>query len=274
MNRKRPATAIKGQIAEPPAHPARPGTLAPGQLPAAWPDQARPRNPDQEPLVISGQGTTIPDDPAGQPPEKKELARRLRYPLLLGPTWRLLPPQLQSRFTGYKPPRQQIIYQGRVHETRHSFAGRCLTKLAAFIGSPLPFSLSARGPATVIVREAADFNGQYWTRVYPTSKGTPQVIHSVKKFAGPTGLMEMISPHIAVCLKLKASRQALTFTSAGYLLVFGRWHLPLPNWLSPGRLTVIHRQTGLRKFRFTLALTHPLFGDLVYQTGIFEEITP
>lgn len=231
-------------------------------------------NPEHELPDINGQGTTIPDDAAGQRPERKELARRLRYPLLLGPTWRLLPPQLQSRFTGYKPPREQIIYHGRVHETRHSFAGRCLTKLAAFIGSPLPFSHSARGPATVIVREATDFNGQYWTRVYPTSKGTPQVIHSIKKFAGPTGLMEMISPHIAVCLKLKASRQSLTFTSASYLLVFGRWHLPLPKWLSPGRLTVTHRQTGLRKFRFTLALTHPLFGDLVYQTGIFEEISP
>jgi len=147
-----------------------------------------------------------------------------------------------------------------------------LARLTTIIGSPLPLEHGARGPATVIVREATEFNGQYWTRVYPTSGALPQVIQSAKKFSGPTGLEEMISPHIGVALRLKARRDSLTFTSHAYFIQLAGRRFTIPGLLAPGAMTVTHKQSGQHRFRFTLELTHPLFGELVFQTGIFEEL--
>lgn len=207
-----------------------------------------------------------------QAASRTAIAKSLRYPALLGRHWRILPPAIQRRFMKYTDPRKALIYQGRVHETRLSRLGRLFARLTAVIGSPLPLEPGARGPATVIVREATTFNGQYWTRVYPTSRAMPQVIQSAKKFAGPTGLEEMISPRIGVALVLNAHRDSLTFTSHSYFIRLAGRRVPIPRLLSPGKMTVTHRQTGQRRFRFTLELTHPLFGELVFQTGIFEEL--
>lgn len=221
--------------------------------------------PETKSLLEEGQGTLPPLNRA-------QLRKALRYPALLGKKWLLLPPAIQSRFTASKSTRSVTIYQGRIHQTRHSYLGRVLAMTCRLIGSPLSYNKNIRGPATVIVRESESTNSQYWTRIYPTASGLPQVIQSQKMFKGPTGLVEMISPHFGVKLTLSASHQALAFTSAGYVFQLGGRALPLPNWLSPGQMKVTHRQTGARRFRFTLQLTHPLFGELFYQTGIFEEL--
>lgn len=222
--------------------------------------------------VAKAPAITPADNPAIPSIDKTAIAKTLRYPALLGRHWRILPPAIQRRFMKYTHPRAAIIYQGRVHKTRLSRLGRVLARVTLVIGSPLPLEHGARGPATVIVREATDFNGQYWTRVYPTSRAMPQVIQSAKKFAGPTGLEEMISPRIGVALTLRARRDSLSFTSSGYFLLLAGRRIPIPRILSPGQMTVTHRQTGRRRFRFTLQLTHPVVGELVYQTGIFEEL--
>jgi Domain of unknown function (DUF4166) len=51
-----------------------------------------------------------------------------------------------------------------------------------------------------------------------------------------------------------------------------RTHLkiPLPHWLTPGTTHVEHADETDGWFRFTMTVTHPLFGELFYQTGRFR----
>jgi len=62
----------------------------------------------------------------------------------------------------------------------------------------------------------------------------------------------------------------LHFVSRGYYFDFGRIKVPLPAWLSPGTTHVEHIDEPAGWFRFTMTVTHPLFGELFYQTGRFR----
>ncbi|MEY9131776.1 hypothetical protein ACVMII_000666 [Bradyrhizobium diazoefficiens] len=63
----------------------------------------------------------------------------------------------------------------------------------------------------------------------------------------------------------------LTFRSAAYGLQLGSLWIPLPRWLTPGDLTVTHRDLGEGAFRFTLDLSHPRYGALIHQSATFRE---
>jgi hypothetical protein len=51
----------------------------------------------------------------------------------------------------------------------------------------------------------------------------------------------------------------------------GGVRLRLPRWLGPGALTISHVGQGDERFAFVLSLVHPLFGEIIRQTGIFRE---
>ena len=104
--------------------------------------------------------------------------------------------------------------------------------------------------------------------------GFPQVIHSAKRFSGPTGLEEYVGFGISMALKVSVGHDALVFTSAGYAVRLGRLRLTLPDWLTPGELTVIHTDLGCGLFRFTLEIVHPRFGRLLRQSAVFREAAP
>jgi hypothetical protein len=54
----------------------------------------------------------------------------------------------------------------------------------------------------------------------------------------------------------------------------GRLRFALPDFLTPGVLTVTHSDSGNGEFRFTLEIIHPRFGTLVRQSAVFREATP
>jgi hypothetical protein len=64
---------------------------------------------------------------------------------------------------------------------------------------------------------------------------------------------------------------ALVFESQRYFFALGRWHLPVPALLSPGVCRVSHRDLGAGRFRFTLTMTHPRWGQTFHQTGVFAD---
>jgi hypothetical protein len=116
--------------------------------------------------------------------------------------------------------------------------------------------------------------GQNWTRLYARRAGFPQIIHSAKRFAGPTGLEEYVGCGVGMALTVHVEEHALIFRSAGYFLeLFGR-RVPLPAWLSVGALTGTHGELGEGRFSFTLDLVHPRFGALIRQTAEFREAGP
>lgn len=195
-----------------------------------------------------------------------------RFRRLLPPEdWDRLPPAVQRRFSKRIEGEAVALYRGTVLETRHSFTGRIFAQLCRLIGAPLPLHRDSGVPATVSVSEDCASGGQCWTRVYGRQRGFPQVIHSAKRFAGPTALEEYVGSGIGMALQVRALPDGLEFASDHYFVTLGQRHLRLPRWLEPGRTVVTHRDLGDGAFLFTLALHHPLLGELVYQEGKFHD---
>jgi hypothetical protein len=165
-----------------------------------------------------------------------------------------------------------VVYVGEVLETWMSRAGWWLAQTARLIGAPLPTARTVHTPSVVTVTEDVASGGQIWTRLYARRKGFPQIIHSAKRFAGATGLEEYVGHGFGVALTVHVEDDVLVFRSAGYFLqLFGR-RVPLPRWLSPGMLSVIHAELGDGRFSFTLQIVHPRFGLLLRQMAAFREV--
>jgi hypothetical protein len=198
----------------------------------------------------------------------------LRFRALLSDEdWERLPLATWRRFSKRLADGKTAIYVGEVVEVRFSRIGWCMAQLARLIGGPLPIRADTRVPSIVTVTEDAGTGGQIWTRIYGRSRGFPQVIHSSKRFAGPTGLEEYVGFGVGMTLRMLVDGQALLFRSAGYFLQLGRLRLSLPAWLTPGVLTVTHTDLGSGEFRFTLEIIHPRFGMLIHQSAVFREAT-
>jgi hypothetical protein len=198
----------------------------------------------------------------------------LRFRALLSDEdWGQLPLATWRRFSKRLADGKTAIYVGEVVEVRFSRIGWCMAQLARLIGGPLPIRADTRVPSIVTVTEDAGTGGQIWTRIYGRGSGFPQVIHSSKCFAGPTGLEEYVGFGVGMALRMLVDGQALLFRSAGYFLQLGRLRLSLPAWLTPGVLTVTHTDLGSGEFRFTLEIIHPRFGMLIHQSAVFREAT-
>lgn len=197
-----------------------------------------------------------------------------RFHALLAPEdWGRLPVAVWRRFSKRLAGGKTIVYAGEVEESFHSRAGWWLAQLTRLIGGPLPTGIESRVPMVVTVTEDASSGGQIWTRICARSNGFPQVIHSAKRFMGPTGLEEYIGFGISMALRLSVEHEGLFFRSAGYSLGLGRFRLPLPEWLTPGALTVSHTDLGGGLFRFSLDVVHPRLGVLIRQSAVFTEAT-
>jgi hypothetical protein len=199
----------------------------------------------------------------------------LRFRALVGEeAWARLPDDVQRRFSKRLGPGEATVYEGHVTATEISRAGRVLAFLARAIGGPLPLTHGATGAAVVIVMEDPALGGQSWTRAYARPGHFPQIVHSAKRFSGPTGLEEYVGCGVGMTLAVTVEGGALLFRSDRYFLEIGRWRAYLPRVLAPGAMEIIHREeqdpAGERGvFSFRLSLTHPLFGRLVHQVAYF-----
>jgi hypothetical protein len=219
-------------------------------------------------------------EPKSEP--KPELGDLRFRALMTEEEWFSLPLAIRRRFSKRLAGGQTIVYAGEILESWTSRAGWWLAQAARLIGGPLPLTRdtqvrSARVPtkrvaSVVTVTEDMASGGQIWTRLYARRKGFPQVIHSSKRFAGPTGLEEYVGRGVGMTLTIYAREGALVFRSKNYFLeLFGR-RLFLPAWLTPGTLYVTHAELPDGKFSFTLQIFHPRFGLLLRQMAIFREI--
>jgi len=196
----------------------------------------------------------------------------LRFRRLLGEeAWAELPPTVRTRFSKRLGGGRLAIFTGEVVECRMSRGGWLLAQLARLIGAPLPLARDCWFPAAVTVSEDPASGGQLWTRIYGRRRGFPQVIHSAKRFCGPTGLEEYLGRGFGIALRARVENGALQFLSDHYFLTVGRMRLRIPAWLSPGFMRVSHVECGGGRFAFLLELVHPLLGLLVRQTAMFDE---
>jgi len=225
--------------------------------------------------MVRSRTIIIAEDAAANTPAPVEGGlglRDLRFRALLGTTaWSRLPAAVRARFSKRLEAGAAVTYVGTIVESRRTRFGKILAELCRMIGGPLPLHDDLDVPAVVTVTEDGATGGQFWTRMYGRIHGFPQVIHSSKRFAGPTGLEEYLGCGFAIALTTSADEQALHFHSDHYFIRLGGVRVRLPRWLAPGALTISHVDRGDDWFAFALVLRHPLFGEVISQTGVFRE---
>jgi hypothetical protein len=194
--------------------------------------------------------------------------------LLGGEDWERLPQATRQRFSKRLAGGETTVYVGEIVEARCSQIGWWLAQAARLIGGPLPTGHETHVPMIVTVTEDVASGGQVWSRICARREGFPQVIHSSKRFSGPTGLEEYVGLGVCMAPRILVDGQTLLFRSAGYFLQAGRRRLRLPALLTPGVLTVGHTDLGRGEFQFTLDIVHPRFGMLIRQSAVFKEATP
>lgn len=220
-------------------------------------------------------GRSLPQQPCPDP--LRAVTRRarlhdLRFSALLGAiAWSRLPAAVRYRFSKRLGPGMAVTYVGTVVESRQRWAGKLLAQACRLIGGPLPLGDNTGVPAVVTVTEDGRTGGQFWTRMYGRGRGFPQVIHSSKRFCGPTGLEEYLGCGFGIALTVSADESGLHFHSDHYFVALGSLRLRLPRWLAPGDLMISHVDGGGGCFAFVLSLRHRLLGEIVSQTGIFRE---
>lgn len=218
----------------------------------------------------------------------------LRFRALLSEAdWAALPLAIRRRFSKRLAGGDTMVYAGETLTNDMSRAGWLLAQAARLIGGPLPLVRDAHAPSVVTVTEDVAARGQHWTRLYARRRGFPQVVHSSKRFAGPTGLEEYVGYGVGMALTIHveahvpekwepifreghAQKQecTLVFRAAHYFVQVGRFRLRLPAWASPGSLSVTHAELGDGRFLFQLDIHHPRLGRLIRQTAAFKEAQP
>ncbi len=196
----------------------------------------------------------------------------LRFSRLVGAdAWAQLPKAVQARFAKRMLPGYSVTYEGEIVHCRLAPAGWLLAQLCRCIGAPLPLSDDTGVAATATVTEDGIGGGQVWSRMYARHSGFPQVIHSAKRFAGPTGLEEYLGGGFGIALIVRADPSGIAFFSDHYFLRLGPWRLRLPDWISPGELRIDHQDRGSGRFAFILSLHHAVLGELIHQVGRFRD---
>lgn len=190
--------------------------------------------------------------------------------LLSDEDWASLPLPIRRRFTKRLAGGRTVVYAGEIVETRMSAAGWCLAQLGRFVGAPLPLSRDVNVPSVVTVTEEMATGGQVWTRLYGRRRGFPQIIHSVKRFSGPTGIEEYLGRGFSMELEIGVRSGALMFRSERYFFTLFGKRFVMPRWFS-SVMTVLHSECGDGRFQFALEVKHPHLGLLIHQVGVFRE---
>jgi hypothetical protein len=194
-----------------------------------------------------------------------------RFAALAGASWRQLPAAIRRRFSRHLADGERVIYLGEVASTTLTLTGWLVAQLARIAGAPLPLAESGRMPVAVLVTGCERLGGQIWTRIYDRARDFPQVIQSIKRFGGPTGLEELVGCGVGMRLTLTVRDRALVFRSAGYFVRCFGIQVSLPDWLTPGVIEVVHREESLGRFTFSLSVTHAWAGQIIEQIAFFRE---
>ena len=198
---------------------------------------------------------------------------RFRH-LISDADWAALPLSIRRRFSRRVADGNTAIYVGEILETRMSVAGWLLAQAAWVIGSPFPICRDAHVPSVVSVTEDLSTGGQIWTRLYARRRHFPQIVHSSKRFAGPTGLEEHVGCGVGMTLVMDVVDETLVFRSQDYFVQWFGVKVRLPVWMTPGALSVTHAECADGRFSFTLDVVHPRFELLIRQMALFKEARP
>lgn len=194
----------------------------------------------------------------------------LDLPALVGTTgWSRLPAAVQHRFA---VAHADVTYEGHM-DLRCSWVGHIYAALARVLGGPLTHLNTCAVPTTVRVSDNGR-GGVIWERCFHTGlAGQDRIVRSTKELGADGGLLERTVGGLSMSLDVFEEAGALVFQSRSFWMVWGRLRLPVPALLTPGTCRVAHTDLGEGRFRFTLSMVHPLWGETFHQTGVFADPT-
>ena len=182
--------------------------------------------------------------------------------------WARLPAAVQRRFgTAHA----DVSYEGHM-DLRCSLVGHVYAALTRAWGGPLTHINTTAMPATVRVSDNG-CGGVVWGRCFHTGtdSGWGRTVRSTKEL-GPDGrLLERTDGGLAMSLEVLEEDGALVFRSRRFWWVRGRLRIPVPALLTPGTCRVVHTDLGGGRFRFTLSMVHPWWGETFHQSGVFTD---
>ena len=185
---------------------------------------------------------------------------------VLGPdAWSRLPEAVRERFADTTA---AVSYAGAFEVVQASVLGRVFAWVCALFCTPVAPRAENHVDARVHVTPGVD--GVVWQREYRWADGSLSLVTSTKVVTGEGQLVEKLPARLCMPLRTYEDGGVLHFESRGYYFDFGLGlKLWLPCLFSPGLTHVEHIDLGHGWFRFTLCVTHPVFGILFFQTGRF-----
>lgn len=179
--------------------------------------------------------------------------------------WKRLPEAVRERFTETEC---CVTYVGAFEIVRASRLGHLFAWMGSMFGTPVAPRSGSDVEARVLVRPNA--HGVEWIREYRWRDGGCDVVGSTKVVTADARLIEKLPARLCMPLNTYEAGGVLNFVSRGYYFDLGMGlKMWLPAWLTPGVTHVEHIDLGHGWFRFTMAVTHPWFGEMFFQTGRF-----
>jgi len=179
--------------------------------------------------------------------------------------WDRLPAAVRERFADNTG---TMTYAGGYEVVRASTLGRIFGWLGMLFGMPVAPCCGENVAARVVVRPGE--RGVEWHREYCWADGATHLVRSTKVVGDDGSLVERLPARLCMPLHTYVEGAVLHFVSLGYYFDFGPGlRLWLPRFFTPGVTHVEHIDLGHGWFRFTMTVTHPLFGEMFFQTGRF-----
>ena len=191
---------------------------------------------------------------------------------LIGPAaWARLAPAIKDRF-GTSPKEGEVrIYSGIMEKVACTWFGLALAHVGRVLGAPMAWKTGRNVPCDVHVY-ADHKGGVVWERRYDFGGANPIVAKTTKRCDGRGRLLECFGTTAGMTLKVFEENAELHFVSEDFFLRIGKWKVLLPNAFSPGTLHVTQKDEGEGNFRFTMDVTHPVFGTIATQDGVFRQV--
>jgi len=214
------------------------------------------------------QARTLPRPLTGERPAQGE--RHGLRTVVGANAWNQLPAAVRERFTDTP---ETVTYAGSYELVRASLPGKLFGWLGILFGMPVTPRGGNHVEARVRVYPLGA--GVVWDREYLWPDGARHVVRSTKVVGADAQLVERLPARLCMPLHTYVENGVLHFVSLGYYfdLGFGApglgLKLWLPRFLTPGVTHVEHIDLDHGWFRFTMTVTHPLFGEMFFQTGRF-----
>lgn len=180
-------------------------------------------------------------------------------------SWERLPLAVRERFADQV---DAVTYAGSYEVVRASRLGQMFAWLGLLFGTPVTPREGTDVEARVRVRPCA--LGVAWDREYLWADGARHLVRSTKVVGRDAQLTERLPARLCMPLHTYVEGTVLHFVSLGYYFDLGfGLRLWLPGLFSPGVTHVEHIDLDHGWFRFTMTVTHLLFGEMFFQTGRF-----